>query len=198
MNLVRQLLYPIYGNVASIGFDENNSSEKQKRIKLLNIFCVFWLLIEMGSIITEDSLLTKPPIYFITHLANITGIIIVLLLQYLRNYKIALIIFFFFVFFSNFMFSNFINPGKLLEYCYLVGPSFVLLFTNNKYIIFTSFLLSVSLFIVPNIYLEHYPDGFFGPNYIVFTIFSIVFVLVYYFKHENFKSEVALENERKN
>ncbi|WP_339680884.1 hybrid sensor histidine kinase/response regulator transcription factor [Cyclobacterium marinum] len=198
MNTIRQHWLNLYKAISLIGFDPDKPREKQKQIKLLNIFCGFWILIEMASIIAEIFEPNKPPVYIFTHLANFAGISLVLYLQRINRNKMAIALFFFLVYFSNFMFSNFIISGKMLEAGYLLAPAFVLLFTNNRFYIFSSFVVSLVLFIIPNIYFLHYPQNYFGPDRFIFMVFAIVFVLVYYFKQENLKSELALEIERKN
>lgn len=187
----------LYTNITNIGVTDKLSKLEMKRVRLLNIFISNWFLIEL-ILITEDTL--KKGIYslpVLIHIGSITGLLVTLFLQYKRKFMVARILFFSLILYSNFMFCNFAERGGYIEYFYIVVPVFLLLFTNNKYLLYSVFIISYLLFVIPIHIFPIYPKGTFGSPVLILIQFIIFFFLVQYFKNANIKSEETLENQRK-
>ncbi len=187
----------LYTNITNIGVTDKLSKLEMKRVRLLNIFISNWFLIEL-ILITEDTL--KKGIYslpVLIHIGSITGLLVTLFLQYKRKFMVARILFFSLILYSNFMFCNFAERGGYIEYFYIVVPVFLLLFTNNKYLLYSVFIISYLLFVIPIHIFPIYPEGTFGSPVLILIQFIIFFFLVQYFKNANIKSEETLENQRK-
>ncbi|MDE1206543.1 response regulator [Tenacibaculum larymnensis] len=187
----------LYNNITNIGVTDKLSKLEMKRVRLLNIFISNWFLIEL-ILITEDTL--KKGIYslpVLIHMGSITGLLVTLFLQYKRKFMVARILFFSLILYSNFMFCNFAERGGYIEYFYIVVPVFLLLFTNNKYLLYSVFIISYLLFVIPIHIFPIYPEGTFGSPVLILIQFIIFFFLVQYFKNANIKSEETLENQRK-
>ncbi|PHO00705.1 hypothetical protein CSC82_27455, partial [Rhodobacteraceae bacterium 4F10] len=187
----------LYKNITNTGVTDKLSKLEMKRVRLLNIFISNWFLIEL-ILITEDTL--KKGIYslpVLIHIGSITGLLVTLFLQYKRKFMVARILFFSLILYSNFMFCNFAERGGYIEYFYIVVPVFLLLFTNNKYLLYSVFIISYLLFVIPIHIFPIYPEGTFGSPVLILIQFIIFFFLVQYFKNANIKSEETLENQRK-
>lgn len=187
----------LYSDLINIGITDELSKLEIKRVRLLNIFISNWFLIEL-VLITEDYLSKKDPsLQVFIHSGSIIGLLITLFLQYKRKFLSARILFFSLILYSNFMFCNFAERGGYIEYFYIVVPVFLLLFTNNKYLLYSVFIISYLLFVIPIHVFPIYPEGTFGSPILILIQFIIFFFLVQYFKKANIKSEEILENQRK-
>lgn len=190
-------LKKIYANIKNVGVKEGLGKIEQKRIKLLNIFISNWFIIEL-VLITEDAINKEDPsLQILIHSGTILGLLIALFLQHKHKYQAARILFFSLILYSNFMFCNFAERGGYIEYFYIVVPVFLLLFTNNKYLIYSVFIISYLLFVIPINVFDIYPEGTFGSPILILIQFVIFFFLVQYFKNANIKSEEVLDNQRK-
>ncbi|WP_417786321.1 response regulator [Tenacibaculum sp.] len=187
----------LYSNITNIGVTDKLSKLESKRVRLLNIFISNWFLIEL-VLITEDTLkkgISSFPV--LVHTGSIIGLLATLFLQYKRKFMVARILFFSLILYSNFMFCNFAERGGYIEYFYIVVPVFLLLFTNNKYLLYSVFIISYLLFVIPIHVFPIYPEGTFGSPILILIQFIIFFFLVQYFKNANIKSEETLESQRK-
>ncbi|CAM1340290.1 hybrid sensor histidine kinase/response regulator transcription factor [Tenacibaculum aestuarii] len=190
-------LAKLYSNITNIGVTDKLSKLESKRVRLLNIFISNWFLIEL-VLITEDTLkkgISSFPV--LVHTGSIIGLLATLFLQYKRKFMVARILFFSLILYSNFMFCNFAERGGYIEYFYIVVPVFLLLFTNNKYLLYSVFIISYLLFVIPIHVFPIYPQGTFGSPILILIQFIIFFFLVQYFKNANIKSEETLESQRK-
>ncbi|OSY89529.1 hypothetical protein WH52_02535 [Tenacibaculum holothuriorum] len=186
-----------YNQFKNIGIHNNLSKLEQKRIRLLNIFCSNWFVIEL-VLMTEDAInKPDPTLQLLIHSGTVIGLFITVFLQKSKKYQLARILFFSLILYSNFMFCNFAERGGYIEYFYIVVPVFLLLFTNNKYLIYSIFIISYLLFVIPINYFDIYPEGTFGSPVLILIQFVIFFFLVQYFKNANIRSEKILENQRK-
>ena len=187
----------LYSDITNIGATDKLSKLEMKRVRLLNIFISNWFLIEL-VLITEDYLSrVDPSLQVFIHSGSIIGLLTTLFLQYKRKFLSARILFFSLILYSNFMFCNFAERGGYIEYFYIVVPVFLLLFTNNKYLLYSVFIISYLLFVIPIHIFPIYPEGTFGSPVLILIQFIIFFFLVQYFKNANIKSEEILENQRK-
>ncbi|RKF03724.1 signal transduction histidine kinase [Tenacibaculum lutimaris] len=187
----------LYSDITNIGVTDKLSKLEMKRVRLLNIFISNWFLIEL-VLITEDYLSrVDPSLQVFIHSGSIIGLLTTLFLQYKRKFLFARILFFSLILYSNFMFCNFAERGGYIEYFYIVVPVFLLLFTNNKYLLYSVFIISYLLFVIPIHLFPIYPEGTFGSPILILIQFIIFFFLVQYFKNANIKSEEILENQRK-
>ena len=186
----------LYNDLKNIGVSDELSKLEQKRVRLLNIFISNWFIIEL-VLITEDALnKNDPSLQVFIHSGSIIGLLITLFLQHKRKFMAARVLFFSLILYSNFMFCNFAERGGYIEYFYIMVPVFLLLFTNNKYLLYGVFILSYLLFIIPINIFPIYPKGTFGSPILILIQFIIFFFLVQYFKNANIKTEEMLENQR--
>ncbi|MEE3999121.1 response regulator [Tenacibaculum sp. FZY0031] len=187
----------LYNNLTNIGVTDKLSKLERKRVRLLNIFISNWFLIEL-VLISEDIFnkgTSSLPVFI--HSGSIIGLVVTLFLQFKHKFQAARILFFSLILYSNFMFCNFAERGGYIEYFYIVVPVFLLLFTNNKYLLYSVFIISYLLFVIPIHIFPIYPKGTFGSPILILVQFIIFFFLVQYFKNVNTKSEEILENQRK-
>ncbi len=189
-------LKKLYNNIKNVGITDELPKLERKRVRLLNLFISNWFLIEL-VLITED-ILSKdnPTLQVLIHSGSIIGLLVTLFLQYKRKFMAARALFFSLILYSNFMFCNFAERGGYIEYFYIVVPVFLLLFTNNKYLLYSVFVISYLLFVIPINIFPIYPEGTFGSPILILIQFIIFFFLVQYFKNANIKSEEKLENQR--
>lgn len=186
-----------YNKIKDIGVADNLSKLQVKRVRLLNIFCINWFVIEI-IFMAKDGLLIKNPIYqILTHFSVFLGLLITFFFQSKKMYKTAIFLFFFLLFYSIIMFTNVTEKGIYLEYMYIIIPVFLLLFTNNNYILYGTFIISYLLFVIPVKFSSYYPPGTFGSPILILLQFFAFFFLVEYFKKENILNETKLEKQRK-
>ncbi|WP_299671710.1 response regulator [uncultured Polaribacter sp.] len=187
----------LYKNFKNIGITDTLVKQEKKRIRLLNIFCFNWLIIEVVFFVKDAILIDGPIAQLLTHLSLFIGIGIIVFLQYRKLHKQAIALFYFLLFYGVFMFCNVTERGIYVEYFYILIPVFLLLFINNKYILYATFLISYLLFIIPTNFLSIYPEGTFGTPLLILLQFFAFFFIVQHFKRENLLNEALLESKRK-
>jgi signal transduction histidine kinase/DNA-binding response OmpR family regulator len=190
-------LKDFYSKIKDIGVDEDLSKLQTKRVRLLNIFCFNWFIIELVFIAKDGFLIENPTYQILTHLSVFLGLAATFFFQFKKMYKTAVFLFFFFLFYGIIMFTNVTEKGIYLEYMYIIIPVFLLLFTNNNYILYATFVISYLLFVVSVKLSSHYAEGTFGSPALILLQFFAFFFLVQYFKKENILNEAKLEKQRK-
>ncbi|UAM99806.1 response regulator [Polaribacter litorisediminis] len=190
-------LKDFYNKIKDIGVDDNLTKLETKRVRLLNIFCFNWFIIELVFMAKDGFLIENPTSQILTHFSVFLGLIITFFFQFKKMYKTAVFLFFFFLIYGIIMFTNVIEKGIYLEYMYIIIPVFLLLFTNNNYVLYGTFIISYLLFVIPVKLSSYYPEGAFGSPVLILLQFFAFFFLVQYFKKENIANEAKLEKQRK-
>ncbi|TMM32112.1 response regulator [Polaribacter aestuariivivens] len=189
-------MFKWYNKILEIGIDKNLDRTEVKRVRLLNLFWSQWIIIQL-VLITEDAIRNPEPFLpILIHTITLTGVISIYFFQKNKKFNTARILFFLLMLYSNVAFANFIEPGKNIEYFYIIIPPFLLLFTNNSKLIYATFIVCYLLFTVPKNILDIYPENTQNSSVLGLILFVIIFLLVNYFKSTNVKSEIALEEQR--
>lgn len=201
-----------YETIISLGTQERNSNSLNKRIRLLNTFCLIWghfilffysLEMIIGLVLesTNESVITFNFFdlkSFFTLFFIVSSLIIILIINKNHQFKWARIFFICVFIISNTYVSLFLSPGNYLEYYFLLlSPISLILFTKKRS---SYLLLSISflLFLTPYYFYVIYPTDYVDRLIVleVLCIFLGVHLLVNYFKKSNLKSERLLELER--
>lgn len=183
--------------IFSIGIHEANSVKENKRIKLLNIFCVTWCF--MIPIITLFDILFKREIKesLILHSISYLLIICIFYFQTKRYYTLARTLFICSIIGVTFVFANYVSTLNLIENFYFIYPLISLILIDKKWINISILVLCFLLYFVPNFFFNHYPNGMILPV-LVFCVFSGAFVILNYSDTLNKKHEKEiLENNKK-
>lgn len=201
-----------YDTIISLGTQEGHSNRLNKKIRLLNTFCLIWghlvlffYFLEMiVGLITEainQDKITFDFFYldsFITYFFIISSLILTLFLNTYFYFKWARLLFISTVIITNVYASLILTPGCYIEYYFvLISPITITLFEKK----ITSYLfLAVSFlcFLTPYYFYVVYP-----PDYVerlitleTLCIFLVIHLLVNYFKRSNVTSEKLLILER--
>ena len=97
----------LYTHLINIGIVDGLSKLEEKRVRLLNIFIANWFVIELVLMIEDIINKEDPTIQLLVHSGNVIGLLATLFLQYKYRYKVARVLFFILILYSNFMFCNF-------------------------------------------------------------------------------------------
>lgn len=183
----------IYQQYISIGKKAGLNKTELKRVELFNVFCLVWYFF-MLLIPIEDYFLTKgiTKETYITLIAMFLTITVARQLFAKGKYEAAYTAYIGQVIVLTFYFSNHLNKGLYLEYYYIFAPTICLIFIDNKKIIYSILFVSYLCMVVPNLFLDNYPDKAMhsiNPSFIFFS----VFIMVNYFKSINLKNEKNLE-----
>lgn len=185
-------------NIPVPNYNDLSKTDK-KRVRLMQVFSAVWMIQSLISIVfllisNED----KATLLKIGgHVFNIIGVFIVLLLLHKQKQNSALVLFVGLIIVTVVLFTNFITPGEYSEYFYLSIAPIVLVLTDNKTIIYSIFIISYLALILPNQFLDIYPKNGFQNSYYALILFTVNFILVYYFKTINNRNEELLELKSK-
>ena len=171
------------------------SKTDRKRVRLMQVFSTIWIIQSFCSIIIVLS--NRNSLEFYGHVFNVFGVLLIFFLLYKKKHNSAFVLFLSLILITVVLFTTFINPESYAEYYYLCMGPLVLVLSDNKAIIFTSFFASYLAFILPNYFLDLYPAGQYQNNYEAFILFFVIFILVYYFKTINNRNEELLELKSK-
>ena len=181
----------------NLGVDEQLTGTENKLVRLLNIFCLTWYLAITIFIITDYFFEEQYLFTWAGHLFQFFFLVVVQYYQSKKKYTLARSIFIGISFLQMFTFCNFILPGRLIEFYFIMIPLFSLLFLKKwVYHIFFLLLIIIS-FIIPAYLLDNYDTNSFNTTNLP-IVFSVVFLLVYYFKDVNERNEKLLELQKNN
>ena len=187
MNKIKKL----YKQIMNIGVYEDTIAE-YKKVRLLNAFCLTWA----GSIVLfmaldpffSQNLLQSIQIHFFSFLC----IVSVYLLQHHKKYTLARVLFISALISVTFIFSNFIEPLRLMENFYFVFPLIALVFIDTKWITIAIMIICWLLYYVPfELETNQYPKGMMNPV-LILTVFTGTYIILNYSKVLNKKSEKKL------
>lgn len=201
-----------YETIISLGTQEGNSNGLNKRIRLLNTFCIIWgqlvvffYFLEMTiGLITEainQHTITFDFFYlnsFITYFFIICLLILTLFLNTYFYFKWARLLFISTVIITNIYASLVLTPGCYIEYYFvLISPIAITLF-EKKITSYLFLVVSFLLFLTPYYFYVVYPSDYVDRLIILeaLCVFLVVHLLVNYFKQSNVISEKLLAFER--
>ncbi len=181
--------------ILKVGTHPSDSDKETKRIKILNL-AIYVSLIHSVFFLAFDYLTATLDLEKSVALSIETLLYSsMLLMQHLRQAKAARLLFTFTVFTTLFYHSNYAFQGYYGEYQYIVVPMFSLFFFDKKYIHYGLLILALAAFYIPNLYLNVYPEEYFGYLNVLF-LFLGAFLIVNYFKNVNDKNERLLKKEK--
>ena len=201
-----------YETIINLGTQKKYTNSLNKRIRLLNTFCLVWIHLilfffplEMivglvqesanGGVITFNFFDYKS---FLTLLFIVVSLIIILFINKNHHFKWARMLFISVFIIINSYGSLFVSPGNYLEYYLLLAsPISLVLYTKERW---SYLILGVSflLFLTPYYFYVVYPADYVDRLLVleIFCVFLVIHLLVNYFKVSNMKSEKLLELER--
>lgn len=179
-------------NLTTVGIYPTTVKSEIKKIKVLNYCAIVGLINSLVFFFIELFFQQTTLESFLSYIFQFATIIFAFFLQKNKRYfpaRLLLLIIGFLILFYN---ANFAYKGFYGEYMYILLPLISLFFFENKYLYFSVLLVCIHSFYIPNLYLNIYPENYFGYLNVVF-LFTGSFVFVYYFKHENKLNEDSLE-----
>ncbi|WP_299109313.1 histidine kinase [uncultured Tenacibaculum sp.] len=177
--------------IINIGIVKNLPTKEIKRIRVLNFTCVFCIVDLLFFIILRLLLNALSFSIGLAFLVEMLVFVVIIFLQYKREYFIARVVFFIAFACILFYHCNFLIKGNYSEYYYLILPIASLFFFDKNIHHYTSLLLCLVLFFVPNYFFKVYEEGDFG--YFHTAIFFLgIFLAIRYFKIENQRNEEEL------
>ncbi len=187
----------LFTRLTNIGTKTTLTRHNTKTIRLLNIICITWYIVILLFLITNFLFNQK---YFLvtssTHIIQFLSLMLMQYLQYKGKYKAAKLLFISSGFLYFFTLSNFLVKGQQIEFFYILIPIFSLLFLNkNSY---HYFFLGIAIFcfsVVPE-FLHVYPATRTASAISMPNLFIMIFLMFKYFKDENTKNELILEQDR--
>ena len=185
--------------IFSLGTDESNSIKLNKKIRLLNKFCLFWFL-AIPIWMTEAFLFSKY-ISILIHFFTIITLCIILYFNRKKKIEISTVLFFMFTYFILIYFSYFgSNLGA--EFGFILLTPLALVFYDDKRIILSVLVISFLTFWLPHYFFSNgIPPSYVTiiPNQIIykdpltkFIIFIFISLIVAYFKKLNHENEILL------
>ena len=184
-----------FKRILDIGVTNNISKKETKKIKMLNISCVFWVFFALFLIAKFLIFDANPLPISLFHCLTIVLLILIIYIQKLGKFLKARILFIAFLFINLFLISNYFKPSVLAEYFYILIPVFTLYFINNNKIQYVALVLSIILFYLPNQYWNHYPEFVFGSGNFL-GVFLAPFLIIKYLMNLNTINETSLEIQK--
>ncbi|QVY67207.1 sensor histidine kinase [Polaribacter sp. Q13] len=181
----------LYNKIMNIGVYEDTVKE-YKKIRLLNAFSLTWagsiLLFMMFDPFFSQNLFQSLKVHGFSFLC----IIIVYTLQKFKKYTLARVVYISALISVTFIFSNFIEPLRLMENFYFVFPLIALVFIDTRWITITIMIVCWLLYYVPfKLETNKYPEGMMNPV-LILTVFTGTYIILNYSKVLNKKSEQKL------
>ncbi|CAL2104377.1 His_kinase domain-containing protein [Tenacibaculum sp. 190130A14a] len=186
-----------YKNITRIGIYDDTVESEQKKIQLLNIFCLTWGIAIICFVFLDYFFARDFYQSLKIHLSSFGTLFLVYVLQRSRMYIMARIIFILALIIVTFIFSNYAEPLTLMENLYFMYPLVSLLFINRKWISITILIICWIFYFLPRwLITGEYP--FHSVNTIVLALMVFIgnFVILNYFRVLNFKKEALLSEKK--
>ena len=201
LKLIWNRLVVIWDSIISIGLTPHLSDWDRRRIRLLDgISAMAVLILSFYSI---NYLSKSDWVQFVLSFQGFLAYVTILLLIYFRKYSFAF--HFFNLYNISYFLFNAITQGSLNASEYLLVPSSIasmLLFRDKRIVVFYFMLNGLSFAIckysftvLKPIILLPVGSGLYIANHV--TMFVTSFLIVLYFKSENFRQEKLLETQNK-
>ena len=176
----------------SIKNNKDNAPFKSIRL-FVNLVCVcacFGLILTIIDLIKFGTLTNN----LIGHLNLLIMYAVVFYINYKGFYKVAALIFIFYLIFGFFLFGAKLTPNIFAEFNLLIIPCVALMLFRKLLIPILSLITSFTAFSIVFRYHTSYGNSNHFPEY--FVLFTSLFVIVNYFKNNNLKNEKLLKNEK--
>jgi signal transduction histidine kinase/DNA-binding NarL/FixJ family response regulator len=201
-----------FENILNLGTQKNYSNSLNKRIRLLNTFCLVWghvillflsLEILIGSVIEIINKKTFSFDFidfkmFLTHLYILISLILILFLNKRFHFKWGRFLFITTVIIANLYASLIISPGSYIEYYFLLISPIAITLYEKRITSYVFLAIGFLCFLTPYYIYVVYPKEYVDKLIILETacIFVVLHLLVNYFKANNLKYEKLLALER--
>ncbi len=174
----------------------NSAKNDLKKIKLFNSFCYLWyvvaVLLILGRAYKYQLFIDRD---ITIHLLFICAITCLQIIHFYGYHKFSRHLFIFLLILSIYIFCNYMVPGRMREFYYLLVPSVVLIFIDTNFFKYFFVLLAFICFTVPNLIYGYYDIWSFNDPTQSLLFFSIFFI-VNYFKKINLKKEKELKEKK--
>ena len=196
------MLVSFFKKISSLGVDSNNTNQKNKTIRLINLICILWYFAFtlIGSMILLGLISYTQEKFYKGISVNIVGLFLIAIIHYLNKIKKSTLAAFSMLLFMVayfFVVTTYTAPQKFMEFFYILIPIIGLVFFE-KYV-YSWLLLGICILIFNYtfIFLDFYQHKgvLFLPPLMIW-LFIINFLIVLYFKKLNHNNEKLLELER--
>lgn len=170
-----------------------SSKSELKKIKLFNTFCYLWYVV--ASLLILGRIIKYQTIIDFDITIHLLFIFIIVCIQFIHSYgyyKLSRSLFITLLIMAVYIFCNYMVPGKMREFYFLLIPPVTLIFIDNKFLKYSFTILAFICFSAPNLIYEYYDFWSFNDPTQSLLFFSI-FIIVNYFKNLNLKNERTLE-----
>ncbi|CAL2094867.1 Signal transduction histidine kinase internal region domain-containing protein [Tenacibaculum sp. 190524A05c] len=181
----------LYSKIVLIG-TENSNRREEKRIRLLNVFCVTWIFCLIMFMITDQFFEKSLNKSIGVHLFSFISLFLVLFFQFKRWFILARVLFIIALIISIFSFSVYLEIGRFMENFYFLCPLIALIFIEKKWIVVSFMIICWALYFVPSKLYNIYPEHPMNPA-LIFAVFLGSFVILNYSQVLNRKNEEKLE-----
>ncbi len=184
-----------FKHIFDIGITENIPKTEEKKIRMLNAACAFWILFAIFLIVKFILFDAYPLEISLFHCFTILILILIIFIQKKMLFFTARILFLVLLYTNLFLIANYFKTSVLVEYFYILVPLFTVYFTNNQKIQYGSLALSILLFYIPPKYWNHYPEFVFGSGSFL-GVFLAPFIMIKYLMNLNTSNEKYLEIQK--
>ncbi|MBU3012785.1 response regulator [Polaribacter vadi] len=201
-----------YESIIALGTKNNFSNNLNKKIRLLNTYCLVWghvvffflcleTLIGSGLEVVNQNTITFDFINvksLVTHFFILTSLISIVFLNKNFHFKWGRFIFISTVIIVNVYASLIISPGSYIEYYFLLISPIAITLYEKKITSYLFLAIGFLCFLTPYYIYIVYPPEYVDRLIILETacIFLVIHLLVNYFKANNLKYERLLSLER--
>ncbi|WP_405562328.1 response regulator [Polaribacter sp. Asnod6-C07] len=201
-----------YESIIALGTKNNFSNNLNKKIRLLNTYCLVWghvvffflcleTLIGSGLEVINQNTITFDFVNvksLVTHFFILTSLISIVFLNKNFHFKWGRFIFISTVIIVNVYASLIISPGSYIEYYFLLISPIAITLYEKKITSYLFLAIGFLCFLTPYYIYIVYPPEYVDRLIILETacIFLVIHLLVNYFKANNLKYERLLSLER--
>lgn len=182
-------------SILSVGLNPSLPTTEVRKVKVLNQICTIGVAGSVLFLILDAILFPGDWEKILTLLAGVFMLTMCIWLQSIRQYIFARLLLIFLTMAIFYSHANHSFQGFYAEYFYLSIPMASLFFFDRSWIHYTFLVISISLFYIPNYFLEIYPEQYFGYSNVALMFISFFF-FVRYFKVLNQKNEQALADQK--
>ena len=186
----------LYKKIIDTGIYSDNKIE-HKRIRLLNAFCLTWLLSILVFIATDtffSSILLNVSLPM--HGITILVILGIFFLQYHKQYLIARVVFILSIIIVTYIFANFLGPSGLMENYYFIYPLVALVLIDKKWVTLSTMVLCWLLYCIPFVIQGNLYAGMQVNPILILSIFVGTYVILNYSQSLNRKKEIELKKNK--
>ena len=185
----------IYNRIINIGI-YNNTLNEHKKIRLLNVFCLTWGIFIMFFILSDPFFGKDFNKSIKAHLLSIVCIFLVFILQKIKAYTLARVVFILAITSLTFIFAVYIEDVRLMENFYFIYPLVALVFIDEKWITISILCICFLLYYLPSKFgLVDYQEGMMNPV-LILTVFAANYIILNYSKVLNKKNEEKLQKNK--